>query len=247
MFRFYLPGEEWRNAEPTLTGAEARHCLEVLRHPVGAEVEVFDGEGTVALARISQTGRGRATLELGPPTRHAPERPRMILGLGLIKTKAMELALQKAVELGVAEIQPLLTERSVVNPEAADKANRREKLQSVLLQACKQSHRSWLPRLHSPVSLAEWIREFEAGPLRLVASLRSVARPLSEVLPPTPCPSGQLHLAVGPEGDFSEKEYVLLKGAGFREITMGPRILRTETAVCYLLSVVHHHFSASCP
>jgi len=250
--RFFLSADAWPvdEAEAVLDPAESRHAASVLRVQPGDEVDVFDGHGRVAGAEVAVTGKKEVRLRLGP-VRTVP-RPvgRLVLAVAVPKGSTMEWIIEKAVELSASEIVPLLTRRTVVRLDPAERGERQRKWERVAIEACKQCGQNWLPRVHPPQPLAEALT---AAPPReaawpLVACLQPDARPLIEVLrvpgtagarPDSPAPPAAA-IWIGPEGDFAPEEYALLRAAGLRPVSLGPIILRVETAALFCLSVLRH-------
>jgi 16S rRNA (uracil1498-N3)-methyltransferase len=211
--------------QPQLTGAQAHHATGVLRLRVGDEVELFDGRGNVARCRIATADKRELGLSVLEQSVSPPLPVRITLAAALIK-KNFDFIVQKATELGVSEIIPLITDRTVV------RGGRPERWQEIALEACKQCGNNWLPVIHPPQPLPALL----AGnhELKLVASLQPGAQRLQ------PVPVGSVAVAIGPEGDFTPAEYVQLQEAGYQPISLGPLVLRADTAALYALSIVHH-------
>ncbi len=248
MHRFFLPPDALLSDSPVLSGEEAHHCLNVLRHEAGDKVVVFDGRGREATAQIESTDRKQATLRVLHRGQSAPMKCRLILAQAVPKGKNMDLIIEKAVELGAAAIVPLLSERTVVQLDAAEAAAKQEKWQAVAREACKQCGQNWLPAVSAPVSPRAFFEQHQPGGLLLIASLQADARPIKQVLADHIAQQGAVSdvtVLVGPEGDFTPAEIGLAKSHGCRPITLGPIILRTETAAIYCASVLGHElFSA---
>jgi 16S rRNA (uracil1498-N3)-methyltransferase len=244
MHRFFLSADALLQDEPSLTGDEAHHCIGVLRHTPGDKVVVFDGRGNEATAVITEADKQVARLRITQRQRSAPLRCRLTLGQAIPKGKNMDLIIQKAVELGAFRISPILSERTVVQLDPDEAADKRQKWQAIALEACKQCGQNWLPEVDAPVTPRQFFASAPDAELMLVASLQSDARPLKSVLADhheqhAVLPSS-LTILIGPEGDFTPAELSLAKSHGCRPITLGPIILRTETAAIYCLSVLGH-------
>ncbi|MCO6056366.1 16S rRNA (uracil(1498)-N(3))-methyltransferase [Pseudomonas sp. MOB-449] len=213
-----------------LPEAQAHYIGRVLRLAAGDAVQLFDGSGQEYLGELVEVGKKAVRVELREAIAGQPESPlRVHLGQGLSRGERMDWAIQKATELGVAEISPIVSERCEVRlkDERADK--RLAHWRQVAISACEQCGRSVLPVIHSPVTLADWQRQVEAD-LKLV--LHPVAEPLASHARP-----GTLAFLIGPEGGLSEAEVEAAKAAGFHAARLGPRVLRTETAPVVALSV----------
>ncbi len=242
MSRFYVPPDEWRPSSMVLEGAEAYHCLEVLRRRAGDKVVVFNGEGQEATARIHSVDRYRVELEVQGILRSPPLAARLVLAQAVIKGKRMDYALEKATELGASEIIPLVSERSVVRFDAAEARRRQAKWSRVAVEACKQSGQNWVPAVREPVTVSTFLEAELPAELCLAASLQEGARPLPAIL----AEFEELHgkrprsalVLIGPEGDFTPAEMQRALQAGCQPLTLGPIVLRTETAALYCLSVL---------
>ncbi|WP_271410213.1 16S rRNA (uracil(1498)-N(3))-methyltransferase [Pseudomonas sp. Q1-7] len=213
-----------------LPEAQAHYIGRVLRLASGDAVQLFDGSGQEFLGELVEVGKKAVRVDLRETFAGMAESPlRVHLGQGLSRGERMDWAIQKATELGVAEISPLVSERCEVRlkDERADK--RLAHWRQVAISACEQCGRSVLPVIHPPVTLADWQRQVEAD-LKLV--LHPVAEPLASHARP-----GRLAFLIGPEGGLSETEVDAAKAAGFHAARLGPRVLRTETAPVVALSV----------
>ena len=153
----------------------------------------------------------------------------------------MELIVEKATELGVSTIAPLISERTIVNVDSTDALRKQEKWQRVSIEAAKQCGQNWLPEIQIPRTPKAFFDTKPKFDLMLVASLQQDAQHLKRMIGEfgTKLPT-QVLVLVGPEGDFTPAELALAKSAGCRPITLGPIILRTETAAIYCLSVLSH-------
>ena len=151
MPRFHLPPESWSSG--LLTGDEARHLTQVLRLRTGDAVTIFDGCGSSAPATILSTAKDQVSLKLGEATHTPPILPTITLAQAIPKQKNMDLIVQKAVELGVSAIQPLITRHTIVHPGE----NKAEKWRRIALEACKQCGQNTLPTIHDPLPFDHWL------------------------------------------------------------------------------------------
>jgi 16S rRNA (uracil1498-N3)-methyltransferase len=249
MHRFFLPAEALLSNAPALEGDEAHHCLNVLRNAPGDKIVVFDGRGNEATAQIESADKRRAVLKILHRAKSPSVACRLTLAQAVPKGKNMDLIIEKAVELGASAIVPLLSERTVVQLDADELAAKREKWQTVAREACKQCGQNWLPDVALPVSTKVFFEQQRPGGLLLIASLQSDSRPIKQVLADSISQHGAVRdvtILVGPEGDFTPAEISLAKSNGCQPVTLGPIILRTETAAIYCLSVLGHElFSAA--
>lgn len=240
MARFLLPADAWLT-DPALTGDEARHASQVLRMKAGDTLVVFDGEGRRAAAEVLSVSRDRVPLKLGDVMPSQPPQPAITLAQAIPKGKNMDLIVQKAVELGVAAIQPLVTRNTVVQPGDGKSAKWRRNA----LEACKQCGQDTLPDIPEPATFAAWLPTQASAPgLKLIASLAPGARPMREILKNHPDTTA-VTLLVGPEGDFSAEETSAALAAGFLPVSLGDIVLRVETATLFCLSALRYEFGSA--
>lgn len=239
--RFYIPPALWNPDGLVLDEAESRHATEVLRLKAGDPVAVFNGQGTWAEAVISRTGKREVALDCTALQKTAPPGARLVLAQAIPKGKNMDLVLQKATELGAAAIIPLMTERTVVRLNTAEAADKQEKWQRIVIEACKQCGQNFLPEVHTPIAVGVFLTQLPVVDLPLIAAIGPGARTLKSILADRPAhrPSSALIL-IGPEGDFTPSELAQAKEAGCLPLTLGPIILRTETAAICTLSILAH-------
>ena len=209
---------------------QAHYIGRVLRHAVGDPVQLFDGSGLEYRGQLIEVGKKSVRVELTEQLTGQPDSTlRVHLGQGLSRGERMDWAIQKATELGVAEITPIVSERCEVRlkDDRADK--RMAHWQQVAISACEQCGRSSVPVIHPPLLLVDWLAQVEAD-LKLV--LHPVAEPLVSHAKPT-----SLAFLIGPEGGLNDAEVSQAVAAQFQAARLGPRVLRTETAAVVALSV----------
>lgn len=241
MPRFYIPAAAWRPDRLVLDAGESHHAVDVLRMKAGDRATVFNGEGTEAEAELVKAGKQSVELRRLSLHRTPPLACRITLGQAVPKGKNMELIIEKATELGAAEIAPLLSERTVVRGSEGDHIRKQQKWQRVAVEACKQCGQNYLPRVTEPCTPRAFFDRGQRFDLMLIASLQGDSLPMKRALAEAGArrPKSVLIL-VGPEGDFTPAELSLAKSHGCRPVTLGPIILRTETASIYCLSVLNH-------
>ncbi len=220
-------------AEIALPGAAARHAVTVLRLQVGDTLNLFNGEGGEYSASLVVVNKREARARLTgfhPAERESPVD--ITLALGISAGERMDYSLQKATELGVTSIQPLATERSVVKlaGERADK--RLQHWQHVVIAACEQCGRNRVPAVAPVQKLYAYFADVDRGK-RLLMLSPDAATPLKRV-----APAASVVLLVGAEGGFAPAEYQAAEACGFEPVSLGPRILRTETAPVAALAVL---------
>lgn len=241
MPRFHIPTHAWNPDRLALDAAESHHAVDVLRMKAGDRATVFNGEGAEAEVEISKADKHGAELRRVSLQKTPPLPCRITLGQAVPKGKNMDLIIEKATELGAAEIAPLLSERTVVRGTEDDHVRKQQKWQRVAIEACKQCGQNYLPRVSQPCTPKAFFDRAQRFDLTLIASLQSDSRPLKSALADFGAkPPKSVLILVGPEGDFTPAELSLAKSHGCRPITLGPIILRTETASIYCLSVLNH-------
>jgi 16S rRNA (uracil1498-N3)-methyltransferase len=218
--------------ELDLPAQAATHLVQVLRLRAGDPLVLFDGEGCDYPGELLKAGRSGARVRIdapGPPEEEAPLA--LHLGIGISRGERMDFALQKAVELGVTRLTPLVTARTMVRLEGERLDRRARHWRGLTVAACEQSGRRRLPLLDPVVGLGGWLGEPHPTPLLLDPR---GAGPLTAI----PTPGGALTLLIGPEGGLNETERAAATAAGFIGVRLGPRILRTETAPLAALAVI---------
>lgn len=215
-----------------LASGPAQHVARVLRMGVGDTLRLFNGEGGEYPATICQLDRRRVTVLLADCIASEVESPLGIhLGISISRGDRMDWIVQKATELGVAALTPLFSQRTEVKlrGERADK--KLQHWRQVAISACEQSGRNTLPRIHSPAELDRWLRQC-AGSRRFVLHHRATAASAGSDQPST------IDLLVGPEGGLEQQEIAQAEAAGFESMSLGPRVLRTETAPLAALAIL---------
>ncbi len=233
--RYYLAPSAWKTDTLILTGDEAHHCTRVLRSKLGDSVEVFDGCGRAAVGEITELSKDKVVIHQISEVKLSSKISEIHLCQAIPKGGNMELIVQKAVELGVTSIQPLITENTVARPEQLKK--KQEKWQRIALEACKQCGQNFLPIVKEAVKFSDYLKEPDLHELNIVAALHSQSVMFSEVFPTE---RKSASLLVGPEGDFSNSEYEQVIKLGYQPISIGEIVLRVETATLYCLSVLKH-------
>ena len=233
--RLFVSGDLINGAEILIEGDRARYLGRVLRLRVGDEVVVFNGAGPEWAASIAAMTKTTATLEVGESTDAATESPLKIhLVQGISRGERMDYVVQKATELGVKRITPVFTEYGVVKLDEKRAAKRRDHWEGVAASACEQCGRTRLPLIDAPLPLKSWFGMKPADADVDLVLAPGAGTPLATV----PAPGTKVCILIGPEGGFSQVEYEDADVSGFQAVSLGPRILRTETAAAAALAVM---------
>jgi len=245
MHRFYVAPENWDPRALLLRGAEAHHARNVLRMEAGDKLVLFNGKGRELTAEIATVADDEIRLRKLHEAETAPLRCRIVLGQAIPKGKNMDLIVQKAVEIGAAEIAPIISDRTIVQLDSESASQKQTKWRQIAIEAAKQCGQNWLPHVHSPKKLAEFFSMSDHPfDLRLIGSLQPDAQHLRKILETYSSEHGvrprSVLMLVGPEGDFTPAELALARRNGCQPITLGPIILRVETAAIYCLSVLSY-------
>lgn len=233
--RFFCPQALAPGALLALPENAARHAVRVLRLTAGQAITLFDGRGGEYAARIAAVRKDEVSAEVLDWRAAECESPLSIrLVQALQAGDKMDLTVQKAVELGVAAIQPVASRRSVVRLDGERALRRVEHWRGVAASACEQCGRNRVPAVHPLLPLRDWLQQpAAAGELRL-----SLAPEAATGLRQLDRPAGRVTVLTGPEGGLTAAELAAAAAAGFRPLRLGPRVLRTETAAVALLAAM---------
>jgi 16S rRNA (uracil1498-N3)-methyltransferase len=230
--RFYLPQSLSPNATVELTAEASHHAFTVLRLKEGAPLIVFNGEGGEYAARIISASKKSVIIHtdsFNPIDNESPLKTH--LAIGISKGERFDLVLQKATELGVTEITPLFTERTEVRLTQERQEKIQQRWQNIIINTCEQSQRNRLPKLNPPI-------DFSALVVNEKSERKFILHPHSQQFLDKTTKPKSVCLMVGPEGGFSDAEFQFAIQQGLTALTLGPRVLRTETAPLAALSVV---------
>ena len=240
MYRFYVSADQLAEKEVFISGGDVNHIKNVLRLEVGDWIVACDGNGTDYVSRIQSICSDEvvASIEKVQPT--GTELPvRITLFQGMPKKDKLELIIQKAVELGACEIVPVMTKRTVVKLSEEKKINKRlERWQSIAYAAAKQCDRGIIPTVHKPVSYEEALAmadqlDYKVIPYELQTGMEEARKIVDQA-----CKQRSLGIFIGPEGGFEPEEVERAMTRNIHPMTLGKRILRTETAGMALLSIL---------
>ncbi|MDH3588379.1 MAG: 16S rRNA (uracil(1498)-N(3))-methyltransferase [Gammaproteobacteria bacterium] len=224
----------------TTDQATAHYLSRVLRLRPGAALTVFDGTGGEYAATLTSSTRDKAELDIGEHRDRERESPlELTLAQGIARGERMDLVLQKATELGVSCIVPLLTDHTVVRLDRDRAEKRHTHWQKIAISACEQCGRNRLPQVCRPCGIDDWLESLPDSGMRLVLQ-PDAAIPLSELATDPACDPGSqgITVLIGPEGGLSQREHEIAMARDFRPVALGPRILRTETAALAALAIV---------
>jgi 16S rRNA (uracil1498-N3)-methyltransferase len=236
--RFYVPqpcvvGQEFTLPDPTF-----RHAVQVLRLGVGEPLILFNGEGGEYTAQLSNVSKRSASVLIDSFSTIDIESPiHLTLVQAVIKPDKMDFALQKAVELGANTLQPLITQRSVVRIGKEQVDKKLQHWEGIVVAACEQSGRTKMPDVPAPLTLERWLATPFAGTHLILAPgayPRINALPIDLLMP--------IALIIGPEGGFTDDEVNACVQAGVLPVSLGPRILRAETASISALALLQQRY-----
>lgn len=239
--RFYAPADAFSVDHVTLAADEARHLRDVLRLVPGDEIHVFDGDGREFQCVIEESRRDWARVRVSAEVSPAkPESPLdLTLAIALLKGEKFDLVVQKATELGVARIRPVITERADVRLREDQDAKRLTRWQRIALEAAKQSGRARVPEIAKPISFTSLIETTSPNNSRLLMFSERDGESLTDMSPPPLAPVIGL---VGSEGGWADEEIGLARAGGWGIVTLGGRVLRAETAAIAVVVLLQHRF-----
>ena len=234
MPRFYCPTPLATGLALSLPAGAARH-VQVLRLQPGDVITLFNGEGGEFDATVTRMGRSDVDVEVGAHQAVEREAARAVhLLAGITANERMDWLVEKSTELGVASITPLVAERSVLKLKGERAEKKQAHWQGVAVAAAEQCGRNRVPAVHAALTLGEWLKQATPGE-RWVLSLSAGTRPLAEL-----AGTASVTVLSGPEGGLSPAEEAAALAAGFVPVTLGPRVLRAETAPLAVLARLGH-------
>jgi 16S rRNA (uracil1498-N3)-methyltransferase len=240
MTQFYIPPADWKPGAESLrlTGDEARHARDVSRLEPGDPIRVFNGLGQAASGRVRSVSKHAVEVEVGERLPAAPEPVvRIDLAQALVPHEAMDEVVRQASELGAARIRPIACERSIVRLDADKRASKLEHWNKTALAACKQCDRNTLPEVLPVASAKDLPEHFAEYDIVLIACPQGPEGELD--LWKTAAPQARrILIAIGPEGDFSPEEIRRFTARGARIVSLGPLILKSDTAAVSAMAVL---------
>ncbi|RKY42688.1 MAG: 16S rRNA (uracil(1498)-N(3))-methyltransferase [Candidatus Makaraimicrobium thalassicum] len=244
MNRFYVPGTNIRKGEIMIDGEEAHHMMDVIRLQDGDKVVIFDGTGNEYTGFIKKTGRRprRVIVEIVRTERPSVESiPKVTLAQAIPRKGKMDYIVEKATELGVFRLIPLVSERTVVRPDAAGCRRKTGRWRKIAIETSKQCGRSSIPVVDEITGFGEIARQIDQYDLALLAGFMHNAVSIKESL--AGFRTGDILVFIGPEGDFSPEEIRMADRDNCRFVSLGSRILKSDTAGLFVLSAVDYEFS----
>jgi 16S rRNA (uracil1498-N3)-methyltransferase len=225
----------------TLSEGAHRH-IQALRLAAGDAVTLFAGDGWEWPAELVQVGKRLSVAKLRPAQMRDRESPLAVtLVQGICAADRMDWVVQKATELGVSAIRPIVTQRTIIRLSSERQERREQHWQAIAVSACEQCGRNRVPTVHPGLGLADFLAiepPPEAPPGLRIMLLPGAERRLADLVPQGVVPTGPLSVAIGPEGGFTDLEESLLASRGYQAVRLGPRTLRTETAPLAALAVM---------
>lgn len=248
-FRAYCTPATAEPVEITLSPEESHHLVAVNRARIGDMVVAFDGRGAEWICELMADRKNAAILKVRSKQRVKALGYTITLGQALPKGAGMDAIVRKATELGATQIAPLESERSQVHLDGDRSERKTEKWQTAALEAAKQCGNAFVPEILPLQNASAFMKTARGYELKLIASLQPGAKSLKSVLGAFHEAQGRLPgkvlWLIGPEGDFSPAEMRVAESVGFEPITLGPLVLRCETAAIYALSVLSYELQSS--
>ncbi len=236
--RVYVDAALEPGAHVALAGSASGHLTRVLRLRPGAMLTLFNGQGGEYAASIERVQGGEVTVAIGEHQPVERESPFLLtLAQGVSRGERMDLVVQKATELGVSRLVPVLTERSIVRLDDAQSDRKSSHWRAIAIAACEQCGRNRLPEVALPSQLRQFLRQPAGESVRLLLSPAATRR-----IEDVPSPAGGATVLIGPEGGLSDEEQALAEAAGYTAVNLGPRVLRTETAAIVALTLLQRAF-----
>lgn len=243
MRRFFVEEKDIKENQVTIKGDEARHIVQVLRLKERDKIKVFTGKGKEYLTEIIQASKKEVIGKILKESKLDTEPPiEITLVQGLPKFDKMDLIVQKATELGVKRIIPVITQRTIIRLNKEKAKVRRIRWQRIALEAAKQSSRAIIPEVREAIPFIQALDNLNRESLNLIPWEEETSTRLKEVLKHhtshIPHPTSHITVFIGPEGGFTPEEVRAAKKKGAIPVSLGPRLLRTETAGLVTLAMI---------
>ena len=242
MSRFFVPRDSVKGGVISVTGEEAHHIADVMRLKVKDKVVTFDGTGKEYIGVIKEVGKKSIVIDV-TDTREAPKTlaPRVTLIQAIPKREKIEYLIEKATELGVDSIVPVFTERTIPNWDEEKRASHVIRWRKIAREASKQCGRLDIPKVPEIAQFSNIIKDEKLSGLKLIAALADDTEPIRRAL--KDFKGDQIIIAIGPEGDFTPDEVKSAVGRGFIPVSLGFRVLKSDTAGLFALSAIDYEYS----
>ena len=242
MSRFFIPPASVDGKKISISGKEAHHILDVMRLKVSDKVVTFDGTGKEYSGVIRDISRNSLTVEITETrTPAGKETWKITLIQAMPKKDKMDYIVEKSTELGVHSIVPVITRRTIPDWDEPKKRSQAERWRKIAKEAAKQCGRLDIPAVSAISEFTDAISGFADFDKQLIAILSEETITIKEAM--AGFKSGRIVIAIGPEGDFTADEARAAEGSGFRAISLGPRVLKSDTAGLVLLSILNYELS----
>ncbi|HTP03926.1 MAG TPA: 16S rRNA (uracil(1498)-N(3))-methyltransferase [Nitrospirota bacterium] len=239
--RFFISPGQVSGPDITITDEDVRHIATVLRMKTGDQLLLCDGRGTEYTVKISDINKSAIKTNILGQTKSVIRYPLITLGQGLPKSDKMDWIVQKATELGTASIVALITERTIV--KVKDEEKRLVRWRRICREAAMQSNRADIPTVEGIQTFKDYVQTLHPRPgTLLLLPWEEGTEPIKGVLRARP-EVKNIVILIGPEGGFSAAEAALAKDKGFHAVSLGPNILRTETATVAVLGIIGYEYS----
>ncbi|MBP9733240.1 MAG: 16S rRNA (uracil(1498)-N(3))-methyltransferase [Candidatus Omnitrophica bacterium] len=243
MTQFYLPTPTWPAPGLTvrLDGDEAKHARDAYRLTAGDEIRIFDGKGKASVGTISEAAKSGLEIRIDRALDPDPVFPvQLDLGQALMPNQTMDDVMRQATELGVSRVWPIACERSIVKLDAAKRLAKLEHWRKTSLAACKQCDRNTLPEIMPVIGADDLVGRFNEFGAVLTACPQKPEGELGLWISDKPLDPARILLLIGPEGDFSPDEIARFSANGSRIVSLGPLILKSDTAAASAISVLQY-------
>lgn len=242
MSRFYVTKESVKGNIISISGREAHHILDVMRLKVPDKVVTFDGTGKEYIGFIKEIRAKSAIIEIvETKTPCGRESSRITLVQAIPKREKMDYIVEKSTELGVSKIIPLITGRTIPNWDEPKRTASAERWRKIAMEASKQCGRADIPEIDNIKNLPDIIAETACYDLALIAALDDKAIKLKDAL--KGFAGGKVIIAIGPEGDFTPDEIEEAKKGGFKLVSLGSRVLKSDTAGLFVLAILNYELT----
>ena len=239
MQRIWVPAGTLRPGKLVIRDPrQAHHCVRVCRVREGEAVECFDGQGARGEGQVVQVRSDEIVVAVSAVRADSVPPVRLHVAAALIRPTRFDWMLEKLTELGADEISPIITNRTTIRPKAGEQRHRMERWQRLMAGAARQCGGSRIPRLYEPRPFEAFLREIASSALTLIPTLGAVDS-LQSMLADVRT-AAEVVVLIGPEGDFTSEEVRLAQAQGIRPVSLGDRVLRSETAAVALVAVLRY-------